>query len=180
MFRSALVGLSGIAWAAMLYLSVTPTAAYWAQNPPDEYYPEAAFLVIGLPLATIALGVSVAMLAFSKGRAAPIRSAAVLAICAVCGLLVVGARFYPPEANVFVVKDDMQNVAEATLVICGTEETLHRYGNALSLHKASDCEGSGYVRLRYANGDEHDCPVGYVTPAAAQRFEYHALAGGCE
>ena len=82
--------------------------------------------------------------------------------------------------NSFVVKDEQKAVAAAKLVLCGWETPLQRTGARLAVSKAIDCEGSGHIRLRYASGDEHDCPVGYVTPGAKQTFTYRATETGCK
>ena len=81
--------------------------------------------------------------------------------------------------NSFVVEDEQNAVVAATLVVCGSETPLRRGGERLVVSKRISCEGSGHIRLRYASGAEHDCPVGYVTPGAPQNFTYRATETGC-
>jgi hypothetical protein len=81
--------------------------------------------------------------------------------------------------NTFIVEDERQAVADATLVLCGSELPLKRSGRRLWISHAITCEGSGRIRLRYASGDRHDCIVGYVTPPAVQSFTYQATEKGC-
>ena len=81
--------------------------------------------------------------------------------------------------NTFVVMDEQKAVSGAKLVLCGSEVPLRQSGDRLSVSKAIDCEGSGYITLRYASGDEHVCVIGYVTPGAAQSFTFRATERGC-
>jgi hypothetical protein len=82
--------------------------------------------------------------------------------------------------NRFVVDDAQTHVVAATLVLCGSETPLQRNGKRLTLSKPITCEGSGYIRLRYTSGDDHVCPVGYVTPGMEQDFTYRTTETGCE
>lgn len=81
--------------------------------------------------------------------------------------------------NTFVVEDEQKSIVAATLVLCGSVTPLQRRGDRLVVSQSIDCEGSGHIRLRYASGDEHNCPVGYVTPGAEQNFTYRATEIGC-
>jgi hypothetical protein len=81
--------------------------------------------------------------------------------------------------NSFVVEDQQQAVITAKLLLCGEETPFRRVGGRLAVSKVIDCEGGGHISLRYASGNEHDCPVGFVTPAAKQSFTYRATAKGC-
>ena len=81
--------------------------------------------------------------------------------------------------NNFVVEDEQDRVVEAKLVLCGSETPFKRMGERLEASRTIDCEGSGYIRLHYALGEEHECPVGYVTPGLETTFTYQATESGC-
>ena len=81
--------------------------------------------------------------------------------------------------NTFIVVDEQRRVAEANLMLCGSERPLRRSGNQLAVSADIECEGDGRITLRYASGEKHDCIVGYVTPGALQSFTYRATQEGC-
>jgi hypothetical protein len=54
-------------------------------------------------------------------------------------------------------------VATASVSLCGKpEKALQRSGVSFAGTVASNCEGSGYVRLRFVDGTSIDCPISYV------------------
>jgi len=81
--------------------------------------------------------------------------------------------------NTFIVEDEHRSVTAAKLFLCGSETPLRRSGDRLAVSTVIECEGGGHITLRYASGGEHDCTVGYVTPAAVQSFTYRATENGC-
>ncbi|WP_416907145.1 MAG: hypothetical protein ACMVO5_08800 [Polymorphobacter sp.] len=81
--------------------------------------------------------------------------------------------------NGFVVEDQQRRVETATLVLCGSETPLRRRGDQVTISKVIECEGDGQIELQYFSGDAYQCIVGYVTPGAAQDFNYHAMETGC-
>lgn len=81
--------------------------------------------------------------------------------------------------NSFVVIDEAGIVVTASLDLCGSAIPLQRDGDRLIAIKAIACEGSGKIVLRYTSGAEQECTVGYVTPGAAQSFEFRATEEGC-
>jgi hypothetical protein len=82
--------------------------------------------------------------------------------------------------NTFTIDDDKGTVTGANLVLCGSTTPLRRVDGRFILRKSVNCEGSGYIRLTYATGDKRDCPVGYVTPGAAQDFRFRAGEAACK
>jgi hypothetical protein len=55
-------------------------------------------------------------------------------------------------------------VSAAVVSLCGEAEVaLERSGRLLVGTVASRCEGSGYLRLAFADGTGAECPLGYVT-----------------
>ena len=82
--------------------------------------------------------------------------------------------------NTFTIDDEKGTVAAANLVLCGSTTPLRRVDGRFTLRKSVDCEGSGYIRLTYATGADRDCPIGYVTPGAAQDFRFRASEAACD
>ena len=71
-----------------------------------------------------------------------------------------------PVRNDFAV--DVSNaggaVTAAGVSLCGgPEQALGRSGKRFAGSVPINCEGSGYVRVSFADGTTVDCPVGYVT-----------------
>ena len=58
------------------------------------------------------------------------------------------------------------------------EKTLNRSGNRFSGSVAFNCEGSGYARVRFADGTTVDCPVGYVT-SLEERWDFVVRGLSC-
>ncbi len=68
----------------------------------------------------------------------------------------------------------------AVLSLCGSETALRQEGRMFSGSRAIDCEGSGQIRLGYADGTTVECPIGYVTPGAEQRWRFEARNRQCQ
>jgi len=75
---------------------------------------------------------------------------------------------------------DAAQVDRAVVSICGEPEVaLEKNGNRFSGHIDNQCEGSGYVRVRYKDGTTTNCPVGYVT-TIEDRWAFTASRRSCE
>ena len=82
--------------------------------------------------------------------------------------------------NTFVVQDARGLVSDATLRLCGSETSLVREGQRLSLSRSVTCEGDGEIQLHYTDGGLEHCLIGYVTPQAQQDFQFRADESSCQ
>lgn len=76
--------------------------------------------------------------------------------------------------NTFTVEDEQGSVRSANLVLCGSTTPIQRQGGRFTASEPINCEGSGYIQVTYAAGDQRNCPVGYVTPGSTQVFAFRA------
>ena len=76
------------------------------------------------------------------------------------------------EENSFTIEDENGVVTSAQLVLCGASTPFERQNGRFTAIRQIDCEGSGYIQLTDRDGDQRQCVVGYVTPAAEQNFTY--------
>ena len=80
----------------------------------------------------------------------------------------------PPAHNFAVnVENAASPVATAYVSLCGEPAwPLSKSGTQFTGVVANRCEGHGNIRLRFADGGNADCPIGYVTTLEDQwKFE---------
>ena len=77
-----------------------------------------------------------------------------------------------PSGNSFTVADENAVLRSAQLVLCSTTIPLERHDGRFTATRQIDCEGSGYILLTEASGEQRQCVVGYVTPGAKQEFTF--------
>lgn len=89
------------------------------------------------------------------------------------------ADAYARRSNSFSVSDPAGRVVAADLRLCGATRPLHRAGRVLKAVVPITCEGHGDVRVRFADGSDASCLVGYVTPGAVQHFRFAVKGTAC-
>lgn len=82
-------------------------------------------------------------------------------------------------SNEFVVRDPEMVVSSAELRLCGNRLNLDRSENELRGTMTITCEGEGSILVRFLDGNETTCRIGYVTPGAQQTFEFVIEDGQC-
>lgn len=83
-------------------------------------------------------------------------------------------------SNTFVVNDPEGQARAAEVELCGTSTILPASYRGFRGAVPISCEGGGKVLVRFENGRETTCVVGYVTPGAEQQFDYLISDGKCQ
>jgi hypothetical protein len=81
--------------------------------------------------------------------------------------------------NEFIVRDPGGAVSSAELRLCGKRLNLDKSGGEMRGKMTITCEGEGSVLVRLGDDKETFCRIGYVTPGAAQKFEFVVEDGQC-
>jgi hypothetical protein len=81
--------------------------------------------------------------------------------------------------NTFKVRDVKSAVHSAEVQLCGKRIVLTKTDEAFAGNISINCEASGVILVRLANGREITCPIGYVTTGANQAFEFEVEDGTC-
>lgn len=89
------------------------------------------------------------------------------------------ALAYARPENTFFVADPTGRIRSAELKLCGETRTLQQSNGDFSATVPITCEGSGEVRLYFADGQKGSCVVGYVTPGAEQHFSFVVRGNEC-
>lgn len=81
--------------------------------------------------------------------------------------------------NEFIVHDLGGTVSSAELRLCGKSLNLTKSGSEMRGKMPITCEGEGSILVRFADGKETSCRIGYVTLGAEQTFEFVVEDGQC-
>lgn len=81
--------------------------------------------------------------------------------------------------NEFIVRDPGGTVSSAELKLCGKSLNLTKSENEMRGKMPITCEGEGSILVRFVDGKETSCRIGYVTPGAEQTFEFVVEDGQC-
>jgi hypothetical protein len=92
-------------------------------------------------------------------------------------VLMVGCRPIIRDSIVVDVAD--KEDTSALLSLCRANTPMRRSGSRFEVTYPIDCEGDGVVRVRYADGGSINCPVGYVTPYAGQKWRFAVQHRSC-
>ena len=77
--------------------------------------------------------------------------------------------------------DDPNGLAKsAVLQLDGHEQPLEHDRKSFSTKRRIMRDADGRVRVLYTNGRTVDCPIGYVTPGAAQRWTFQLTPTACK
>lgn len=83
------------------------------------------------------------------------------------------------EINQFDIRDPIGQAVSARLELCGESTALVRSGDRFRMTKVANCEGQGKITVVLGDGRAVSCPIGYVTPGAAQRFVFAIVGSRC-
>lgn len=67
----------------------------------------------------------------------------------------------------------------ADLTLCDEVIPLERMGDRFVGVYPVNCEGSGVIKVSFADQRSVDCPIGYATHGAAQNFRFKIEDGRC-
>jgi hypothetical protein len=95
------------------------------------------------------------------------------------GFLTIIASGCSTSSDTFRVDDPEGLVTSATVAVCDAETAMTRNGDHFAATHEITCEGSGLIRLKYADGKTRECIVGYVT-SMRQDWHFRATPDGCE
>lgn len=84
-----------------------------------------------------------------------------------------------PVNNHFIIHDPDNEIASATLRLCGKEVDLTRRGHQVRGTLPISCEGSGDILVELKDDGSTSCPVGYVTSGLEITFDYEIVDGKC-
>jgi hypothetical protein len=80
-------------------------------------------------------------------------------------------------ANTFEVR--AEGAASAELTLCGQFTRLERTDGKFTGTLPIRCEGDGAIKVSFPDRPPVSCPIGYVTPGAAQSFKFEVENGRC-
>lgn len=84
------------------------------------------------------------------------------------------------EPDTFIVDDPTGLAKSAALQMDGDDQLLERNGKRFSAARRIGRDADGKIQVLYADGRMFDCPIGYVTPGAAQHWNFRLTPTGCE
>jgi len=84
------------------------------------------------------------------------------------------------KSDTFTVGDPDRLAKSAVLQLDGHAQSLTRDRKRLSTARQITRDGHGRVLVTYMDGRTVDCPIGYVTPGAAQRWDFRLKPASCE
>ena len=82
--------------------------------------------------------------------------------------------------DTFTVSDPSGLAKSAVLQLDGNDQPLERDGKRFSTARRIGRDADGRIHVVYADGRTVDCPIGYVTPGAAQRWNFRLTSLRCE
>lgn len=72
-----------------------------------------------------------------------------------------------------------EGASSAELALCGHSAPLDRTDGKFSGTLPIRCEGDGIIKISFPHRPPVSCPIGYVTPGAAQSFAFEVENGRC-
>jgi len=84
------------------------------------------------------------------------------------------------KSDTFTIADPNGLAKSAVLELDGHVQSLTRNSKRLSAVRQIRRDAHGRILITYADGRTVDCPIGYVTPGAAQRWDFRLTPTACE